>query len=122
MSMKFITTTIVNDIATITLSNESKRNSLSYAMLLEIEDAFESFLEKNVRVVVLKSNPDAKVWSAGLDISELPEPGKDPLPYGHPLEKIMRSIENFPAPVIAMITGTVWGGGSGQTHLNIINI
>ncbi len=66
---------------------------------------------KKVRVIILRASNGAKVWSAGLDISELPKPGNDPIFYHHPLEKIMRRIQKFPAPVIAMIDGSVWGGG-----------
>jgi len=51
------------------------------------------------------------VWCAGSNINELPEAGKDPLPYNNPLEKLMRRIEAFPHPVIAMLDGSVWGGG-----------
>ena len=109
--MKFIKASIKDSIAVITLNNDKRRNSLNKDLLNEFEVALDSFSNKDVRVVILKSNPDAKVWSAGLDISELPEPGKDPLPYSHPLEALMRKIEDFKAPVIAMVTGTVWGGG-----------
>lgn len=109
--MKFIKASIKDSIAVITLNNDKRRNALSMEMLEEFEMTLDKFSNENVRVVILKSNPKAKVWSAGLDISELPEPGKDPLPYSHPLEALMRKIEDFKAPVIAMVTGTVWGGG-----------
>ena len=108
--MKFIKTSINERIAVLTFNNDSKRNSLNSNMLKEAEKAFDSFSGDDVRVVIIRSNPEAKVWSAGLDISELPNPGKDPVPYSHPVEKLMRKIENFKAPVIAMVTGTVWGG------------
>ena len=108
--MKYIKTTINESIAVITFNNDSRRNSLNYEMLKETEQAFDTFSDEDVRVVIIRSNPDANVWSAGLDIRELPDPGKDPVPYSHPVEKLMRKIENFKAPVIAMITGTVWGG------------
>ncbi|HJN05635.1 MAG TPA: enoyl-CoA hydratase-related protein, partial [Bacteroidales bacterium] len=109
--MKFIKISIIDDVATITFNNDSKSNALSFEMLKEIEQSLDKFSDKNVRVVIIRSNPDAKVWSAGLDINELPEPGKDPLPYSHPLEELMRKIEDHNAPIIAMVTGSVWGGG-----------
>ena len=43
-------------------------------------------------------------------MTELPESGRDPLEWEDPLRYLIREIENFPAPVIAMIEGTVWGG------------
>ncbi len=50
------------------------------------------------------------MWSAGHDVAELPTDGRDPLGWDDPLRHLIREIENFPAPVIAMIEGTVWGG------------
>jgi methylmalonyl-CoA decarboxylase len=52
------------------------------------------------------------VWSAGLDVNELPAERRDPLGWDDPLRNLIRQIEYFPAPVIAMIEGTVWGGAS----------
>jgi hypothetical protein len=52
----------------------------------------------------------SKVFSAGHDIRELPTNGRDPLTYNDPLRHVVRAIEHFPAPVIAMIEGSVWGG------------
>ena len=46
----------------------------------------------------------------GVSILREPIYKDNPVPYSHPVEKLMRKIENFKAPVIAMITGTVWGG------------
>jgi enoyl-CoA hydratase/carnithine racemase len=50
------------------------------------------------------------VWSAGHDIEELPPGGRDPLGYNDPLEGLIRAVRTFPAPVVAMVHGTVWGG------------
>jgi len=108
--MENIKTSFKDNIGTIIFDSDSRRNALSFSMLNEIIDALDEFSEKDARVIILRSNPDAKVWSAGLDISELPDPGKDPIGYSHPLEKLLRKIEKSKAPVIAMVTGTVWGG------------
>ncbi|WP_374487079.1 hypothetical protein [Zoogloea sp.] len=43
-------------------------------------------------------------------MNESPGPGQDPLAWRDPLRKLIRDIENFPAPIIAMIEGSVWGG------------
>jgi len=51
-----------------------------------------------------------KVWSAGHDVGELPKADTDPLPYNDPLEQLLRAVKAFPAPVIAMVRGSVWGG------------
>jgi methylmalonyl-CoA decarboxylase len=63
-----------------------------------------------VRALVLRSAVKEKVWCAGHDVSELPKADMDPLPYSDPLEQLLRAVKNFPAPVIAMVHGSVWGG------------
>ena len=50
------------------------------------------------------------MWSAGHDIDELPIRGIDPLPFGDPLEELLRAVRSYPGAVIAMVHGTVWGG------------
>ena len=41
---------------------------------------------------------------------ELSTNGRDPLTYNDPMRRVIRMIELFPAPVIAMTEGSVWGG------------
>jgi methylmalonyl-CoA decarboxylase len=65
---------------------------------------------QQTRVIALRANQGAKVWSAGYDVNEFPQPGRDPLTYNDPLEQAIRAIQRCPAPVIAMLEGSVWGG------------
>ena len=108
--MEFIITEFSNYLGTITLNNDAKRNSLNTKMLTEITSAFEEFKRLKARVVIIKANKGTRVWSAGFDINELPQPGRDPLSYYDPIEVTLRAIQLFPAPVIAAIEGSVWGG------------
>ena len=94
----------------ITLNHADKRNALSEALIMEITAALDGFRALDIRAVVLRAQPGIKVWSAGHDINELPEPRRDPLSYGDPLETLLRHIQDCPVPVIAMVEGTVWGG------------
>lgn len=94
----------------ITFNNQKKRNSLSTALLNELLLALVEMKNRKARVVVIRAERGAKVWSSGFDISELPESRRDPLSYNDPLEQVLRRIQSFPAPVIAMIEGSVWGG------------
>ena len=110
MPVKYITSEFSNLIGTITLNNPEKRNSLSTLLLDELVEALNHLLEQKARVVVIRAHKGARVWSSGFDINELPEQGRDPLSYNDPLEKALRAIQRFPAPVIAMIEGSVWGG------------
>lgn len=59
---------------------------------------------------MLRAAEGMDVWSSGHDINELPRGRRDPLGYDDPLEGLLRAVRAFPAPVIAMIHGTVWGG------------
>jgi methylmalonyl-CoA decarboxylase len=101
---------IAEHIGTITLNREDRRNALCEEMVQAFATALESFRAEGVRCVVLRAKPGSKVWSAGHDIDELPAAGLDPLAWRDPLRKLVREIEAFPAPVIAMIEGSVWGG------------
>jgi len=96
-------------IAQLTFDHDAKRNALSFEMLDEIYSAFDKITE-DVRVLIIKANKGAKVWSAGFNIDQLPLPGEDPLPFNHPLETLLRKLQHIPCPVIAQIEGSVWGG------------
>lgn len=101
---------VADHIATLTLDREQRRNALCEEMVQSFAAALESFRTAGVRCVVLRARPGCPVWSSGHDIEELPAAGLDPLAWRDPLRKLVREIETFPAPVIAMIEGSVWGG------------
>jgi methylmalonyl-CoA decarboxylase len=101
---------IKETIGFITLNNPRKYNALCARLLAQLITALDEFKAHNVPVVVIRAPEGAKVWSAGHDISELPKTHRDPLGYENPLEIALRSIEEYPRPVIAMVQGSVWGG------------
>ena len=101
---------IAEHIGTLTLDRDERRNALCEEMVQAFAAALENFQAAGVRCVVLRAHPGSRVWSAGHDIDELPAAGHDPLAWRDPLRKLIREIECFPAPVIAMIEGSVWGG------------
>jgi methylmalonyl-CoA decarboxylase len=96
-------------IGSLTLNHDKKRNCLSAALLQELITALDEMRNRKARVIILRAAKGAKVWSAGLDVNEFPNPGRDPFPYDDPFEQAGRSIQSFPAPVIALIEGSVWG-------------
>jgi methylmalonyl-CoA decarboxylase len=97
-------------IGTIVLNHAEKRNALSQALIGDVLAALHTFRQQKLRVVILRAPEGATVWSAGHDVSELPQCHRDPLGWDDPLRQLIREIEQHPAPVIAMIEGTVWGG------------
>jgi len=110
--MSYIIAKVMERIGTITLNDERRRNALSKPLVEEAIAALCSFREANVRVAILRAKEGTRVFSAGHDVSELPESRRDPLGWDDPLRQLVREIENFPAPVIAMVEGSVWGGAT----------
>lgn len=107
--MDLILEEIIDGIGVLTLNNPAKRNALSLELCAEMTAAFDHFQEKNVPVIILRAPKNAKVWSAGHDITQLPKAHRDPLAYDSPMEIAFRRIQGYPGPVIAMIQGGVWG-------------
>jgi methylmalonyl-CoA decarboxylase len=97
-------------VGTVTFNDDAKRNALSKALIDEFITALHDLHREHARAVVLRANPGARVWSAGHDVRELPTKGSDPLAYRDPLERMIRAVQHYSAPVIGMIDGSVWGG------------
>ncbi len=108
--MDFIKLTQDGYIGTITLDNPKKLNALSHGLVTAVIDSLQQLEKAEARVVILRAHSGAKVWSAGHDVGELPEGGRDPLGWDDPLRHLVRTIETCRMPVIAMIEGGVWGG------------
>ncbi|GHB92645.1 methylmalonyl-CoA decarboxylase [Cerasicoccus arenae] len=108
--MALIQTTFADSVGSISLDHYEKRNALSESMVNEIIASLDKFKSQGARTVILRSASAEKVWSAGHSVDELPRADIDPLPYDDPLERLLQAVRTFPAPVIAMIQGSVWGG------------
>jgi len=103
--MEFITVALAEFIGTITLNHDRKRNALGRGLIHEVLQALNDLVYQQARVIVLRANPGAKVWSAGYDVREFPQPGRDPLTYNEPLEQAIRAIQRCPAPDTALQHG-----------------
>ena len=108
--MDYILMDLAEAVGTVTLNHDKKCNALSKALIGELIKALNELIYQEARVIILRANPGARVWSAGFDVTEFPRPGRDPLSYYDPLEQAIRAIQRCPAPVIALIEGSVWGG------------
>ncbi|MGA8156395.1 MAG: methylmalonyl-CoA decarboxylase [Rhodoplanes sp.] len=108
--MPLIKATHEGFIGTIMLDHAEKRNTLSSELINEIIAALDAFRADKLRAVVIRAQPGARVFSAGYNILELPVTHRDPLGWDDPVRHLVRTIEEFPAPVIAMVEGGVWGG------------
>jgi methylmalonyl-CoA decarboxylase len=106
----FVLTDVVGQVGVITLEDRGKHNAIGVQLATGVIDALETLRARQVRAIVLRAAAGMHVWSAGHDIDELPPGGRDPLSYNDPLEGLIRAVRTFPAPVIAMVHGAVWGG------------
>lgn len=108
--MSLVLTQFQDAVGTLTLNHGQKRNALSETLIGELLAGLAEFRRQNARVVILRAAAGVGVWSAGHDVAELPQSHQDPLGWDNPLRRLIREIEECPAPVIAMIEGGVWGG------------
>jgi methylmalonyl-CoA decarboxylase len=101
---------VIGQVGIITLADRHKHNAIGTQLATGVIASLESLRTQQVRAIVLRAAAGMRVWSAGHDIDELPPGGRDPLSYNDPLEGLIRAVRTCPAPVIAMVHGTVWGG------------
>ena len=101
--MALIQTSLSERIGTLVFNHYARRNALSAELIAQTLAALELFKERGARVVILRAAEGATVWSSGHSVDELPKADIDPL------EQLLRAVKRFPAPVIAMVHGSVWG-------------
>ena len=100
-------------IGLIRLASAHNRNALSLPVIDALLAALQSFSHPQVRVILLTADTgEHHVWSAGADITDLPPHGQDPLLHSARLPALMRAIQRHPAPIIAMVNGSVWGAAT----------
>ena len=110
LTVAAVKTEVLGQVGVITLDDQRRRNAFSAQTANGVVTALDSLRAEGVRAVVLRAAAGLRVWSAGYDIDELPRGRRDPLGYDDPLEQLIRAIRIFPAPVVAMVHGSVWGG------------
>ncbi len=108
--MALVESEVRDHIGILTLNDQARRNSLSEPLVDALLDGLEQMKTQKIPVVILRSPEGVKVWSAGHNIKELPQTQRDPLGYEDSLEKLLRAVQEYPGPVIAMVQGSVWGG------------
>ena len=102
-----------NGVATVTLNQPDRRNSLSMALLEALSEVLEQIAgDGNVRVVVLAAA--GKVFCAGHDLREMREQFDShdfQLRLFRQCSKVMQQIVNLPKPVIARVAGVATAAG-----------
>lgn len=101
---------IADQVCELTMLNSAKLNAISADLAHGLIAGLAAAEHHNARVVILRAETGVKTWSAGHDITELPDNGVDPLTWQNALEKLLRKVRGTPMPVIAAVEGGVWGG------------
>ncbi len=113
---KFVTYTVTDRVATITLNRADKRNALNAQVVTELKDAFsKAEVDDEAKVIVLATAGDA--FCAGADLAYLQELQKNTyeenLADSNHLKSLFLQIYTHPKVVIARIQGHAIAGGSG---------
>lgn len=104
-----------NNICIVTLNRPDKKNSLSIELIALLRSTLIKLAEDDaVRVVILRGAGD-KAFCAGFDIGSLPTQSAGDadqrLKSLDQVESLLKSVVNFPYPVIAMLNGVAFGLG-----------
>ena len=100
-------------VATVTLSNPAKKNALNLKILTELRAALDRLSEEDTRCLILRGE-GSEAFCAGYDITRIPAGGSGEaqvLLSSNPFDDMIRAIESFRSPVIAMLNGFAFGGG-----------
>src|SRR5665647_3066072 len=108
---EFVNVEIKDRVGVIEFNYVQKLNALSECFIQDILKALVDLNAPDVCCVILRAPKGSKVFSSGHDVNELPKTKRDPLSYQDPLRILARTIQRYPKPVIAMVQGSVWGGG-----------
>ena len=59
--------------------------------------------------MIIRADPNTKIWSAGHDVHEIPLDGQDPVHWTTGFVQVLQRVRYGPMPVIAMLHSSVWG-------------
>lgn len=111
--MTLVECEVRENIGILTLNDPAGRNALGELLITALLDGLDRMTSRKIPVIILRAPADAKVWSAGHSIRELPRSGEnshDSQSHESCLEKLLRTVQEYPGAVMAMVRGSVWGG------------
>lgn len=104
-----------NCIATLWLNRPDKGNALCLEMAREITQALDSVVKDNCRLLIIRGK--GKHFCTGADLDEMRSSAKADFETNHKnataLSELMQRLQHLPIPVVALVHGAVYGGGSG---------
>jgi len=71
----------VGHVGVVTMNNSKRLNALGSELVQGILDSLDRFDAPEIRAVILRALPSAKVWSAEHNIKEIPLDGQDPITW-----------------------------------------
>ncbi len=93
-------------VRTVTMNRPEKRNALNQEMLDAMQAAFSETPPAEERVTVLRA--EGPVFCSGLDLTQR----REALGRPSPIEGMLRAIETYPMPVVAVVGGDAIAGGN----------
>lgn len=115
MSFETLEFSIENSLARITLNRPDKLNSFNNAMHLEMREALKS-IKKDTSVRCLLLSGNGRGFCAGQDLSERQFAEGEKPDLGATLDKyynpMLRTLKNFPFPVVCAVNGIAAGAGA----------
>src|SRR5437879_5513459 len=106
--------TLSRDGAAFILALESPdgTNRLTSAKVALLADEIENICTPGLPVLSLILTGNTKFFSAGADLNEISQlPGPDAYEFALMGQRLMNAVDNYPAPVVAAISGYCMGGG-----------
>lgn len=115
MSFQTLDFSIENNLARITLNRPDKLNSFNNTMHMEMRDALKAIKrDKSVRCLLLSGN--GRGFCAGQDLSERKFSRNEKPDLGATLDEyynpMLRTLRNFPFPVVCAVNGIAAGAGA----------
>ena len=112
---KLIIETHQSGLASLTLNRPEVGNAFDGELIRELLVALKELKEESVRMLIIKSS--GKHFSAGADLNWM-KASKDlsheeNLDDARQLAELLRRLNEFPAPTLAMVQGAVYGGAVG---------
>ena len=97
-------------VALVTISNQARRNAISYDMWVDLGDVFSDLsTDRETGVVVLRGEGDD--FCSGADLENRSQIDLDPHERLSIINRSASSVHSFPKPVIAAVRGYAYGAG-----------
>jgi Asp-tRNA(Asn)/Glu-tRNA(Gln) amidotransferase A subunit family amidase/enoyl-CoA hydratase/carnithine racemase len=100
---------VAGGVAVVRLSRPSKRNAMTRAMLVELQDALRHGVEAGASAAILTG--DSSTFSAGMDLDEIGH-GSEDSAVDELIAQTGDAIRGLPIPVIAAIEGPCFGAAA----------